>query len=78
MVIQGGSSGSPCSETYHGASAESEPETKNTANYFRYICKYKTNSFCVLLLHDTCGALVHFGCYHHSIEGIRPHPVIKL
>ena len=34
---KGGSSGSECSETYHGTSAESEPETQNTANYFRLI-----------------------------------------
>ena len=33
---QGGSSNNPCSETYHGTIAESEPETQNTARYFRY------------------------------------------
>ena len=27
---------------------------------------------------DISGALVQFGCYHHSINGNRPHPVIKL
>ena len=27
---------------------------------------------------NICGALVQFGCYHHSIKGIRPNPVIKL
>ncbi|XP_065890606.1 carboxypeptidase B-like [Dysidea avara] len=32
---EGGSSSNPCSETYHGTGPESEPETQNTANYFR-------------------------------------------
>ena len=31
----GGSSSDPCSETYHGKSVASEPETQNTANYFK-------------------------------------------
>lgn len=31
----GGSSGNPCSETYHGTSAESEPEIEHLVNYFR-------------------------------------------
>ena len=26
---------------------------------------------------DICGALVQFGCYHHSVKGIRSNPVIK-
>ena len=33
--VQGGSSGNECSDTYHGPSVESEPETKNTVNYFK-------------------------------------------
>ena len=35
FAMKGGSSSNPCSETYHGTSAESEPETQNTANYFK-------------------------------------------
>ena len=35
FTLQDGSSSNPCSETYHGSSAASEPETQNTANYFR-------------------------------------------
>ena len=31
----GGSSGNPCSETYHGTAAESEPELLHLANFFR-------------------------------------------
>lgn len=31
---QGGSSNSPCSDTYHGTAAFSEPETKAVSNYF--------------------------------------------
>ena len=33
---QGGSSNNPCSETYHGPSAASEPETKITVEYFEW------------------------------------------
>lgn len=36
IALQGGSSSNPCSETYHGASAASEPEVQNTAGYFKY------------------------------------------
>ncbi|XP_019851169.1 PREDICTED: carboxypeptidase B-like isoform X2 [Amphimedon queenslandica] len=32
---EGGSSSNPCSETYHGVSAASEPETQNTQSYFK-------------------------------------------
>ena len=32
----------------------------------------------ILCIDDTCGALVQFDCYHHSIQGIRPNPVITL
>ncbi|XP_065909435.1 carboxypeptidase O-like [Dysidea avara] len=32
---ENGSSNNPCSETYHGTGPESEPETQNTANYFK-------------------------------------------
>ena len=35
--LKDGSSSNPCSETYHGAGPESEPETQNTANYFRSV-----------------------------------------
>lgn len=27
----------PCEETFRGVGVESEPETKNTADYFRYV-----------------------------------------
>ena len=32
--FKGGSSNNPCSETFHGAFAASEPETQVTSNYF--------------------------------------------
>ncbi|XP_062502732.1 zinc carboxypeptidase-like [Corticium candelabrum] len=32
---EGGSSSNPCSETYHGSSAESEPETQVVSSFFR-------------------------------------------
>lgn len=35
VAVQGGSSDNPCSEVYHGESAASEPETRNTINYFK-------------------------------------------
>ena len=25
-----------------------------------------------------CAALVRFDCYHHTVNGVRPNPVIKL
>jgi len=34
FLIQGGSSGNPCTETYHGESAASEIEVKNIENLF--------------------------------------------
>ncbi len=44
---QDGSSSNRCSETYHGPSAESEPETRATSDFFRSV-DYVLN----LLIHD--------------------------
>ena len=49
--MQDGSSGNECSETYRGSSAASEPETQNTANYFKFaihktVKYYAFNNLC--------------------------------